>query len=140
MDSLSISHDTPLAPLVADIYVKAPPPQRLRLLNSLLRPVGPLALVGIAAGAFADLLPDTRWHAARATLDDTMRLSAGQVLELARYVEQKSPEVFAQLPKLLPEPRLWVGTLSGALLLLGLRAWRRRAQATLPQPSSKSPL
>lgn len=115
-----------LAPLVADLFAKAAPSQRVRLLNGLLRPVGPLALVAIAAGAFASLLPATRWHGASVTLDQAMRFSAGQVLELARYVEQKSPESFAQLPELLGDSPLWVGSLSGALLLLVLRAWRRR--------------
>jgi len=115
-----------LAPLVAELYDKSPPPQRVRLLNTLLRPVGPLALVAISAGAFATLLPATRWRAAIATLDDAMRFSTGQVLELAHYVEQKSPESLAQLPDLLSDSPLWVGSLSGALLLLALRAWRRR--------------
>ena len=114
------------APLVAELYAEAPPPQRMRLLNGLLRPVGPLALVAIAAGAFADLLPATRWHAATATLDDVLRVSAGQVLELARYVEQKSPESIAQLPDLLSDSPLWAGSLSGVLLLLALQAWRRK--------------
>lgn len=115
-----------LAPLVADLFAKAPPPQRVRLLNGLLRPVGPLALVAIAAGAFGSLLPTPRWRGVSVTLDDAMRFSAGQVLELARYVEQKSPESFAELPQLLDNSPLWVGSLSGALLLLALRAWRRR--------------
>jgi hypothetical protein len=122
------AHAAPeLAPLVADMFTKAPPTQRLRLLNGLLQPVGPLALVAIAAGAFGNLLPAVHWHVARATLDDAMRLTGGQVLELARYVEQKSPEAFAQLPDLLADSPLWVGSLSGALLLLALRAWQRRA-------------
>jgi len=97
--ALQRSHPAPeLAPLVADLYAKVPPRQRVRLLNGLLRPVGPLALVAIAAGAFASLLPTTRWQAASASLDDAMRLSAAQVLELARYVEQKSPEALMRLP------------------------------------------
>jgi hypothetical protein len=111
---------------VADLFARAAPPQRVRLLNGLLRPVGPLALVAIAAGAFANLLPTSRWHIASASLDDAMRLTAGQVLELARYVEQKSPEAFMQLPELLADSPLWVSSLGGALLLLALRAWRRR--------------
>ena len=136
----SAGHATPeLAPLVADLFVKAPPPQRLRLLNGLLEPVGPLAPVAIAAGAFGSLLPRTQWQGAIATLDDAMRLTGGQVLELARYVEQKSPEAIAALPELLGDSPLWVGSLSGALLLLVLRAWRRRA-LDRPQPSSRSPL
>jgi len=122
------AHTAPeLAPLVADLFAKAAPPQRVRLLNGLLRPVGPLALVAIAAGAFANLLPTTRWHVASASLDDAMRLTAGQVLELARYVEQKRPEAFMQLPELLADSPLWVSSLGGALLLLALRAWQRRA-------------
>ena len=124
------THDTPppagLAPLVVDLYGKAPPPQRLRMLNGLLEAVGPLALVTIGAGAFARLLPTDRWHVAHATLDDAMRLTTAQVFDLARYVEQKSPEAFAQLPRLLSDSPLWVSSLSGALLLLALRAWRRR--------------
>ena len=86
-----------LVPVFAGLYADATPRQRVQLLNGLLRPVGPLALVAIAAGAFANLLPATRWHSAHATLDDAQRLSAGQVLELARYVEQKSPEALARL-------------------------------------------
>ena len=127
-----------LAPLVAGLYAEALPLQRVSLLNNLLRPVGPLALVAIAAGAFANLLPDDRWRNASATLDDAMRLSASQVLELARYVEQKSPESLAQLPSLLGNSPLWAGTLSGALLLVAVRAWRRHS--ALSQSSSKSPL
>lgn len=115
-----------LAPLVADLFAEASPPLRVRLLNGLLRPVGPLALVAIAAGAFASLLPATRWRGASATLDDALRLSAGQVLELARYVEQKSPESLLQLPALLADSRLGMSTISGALLLLALQAWRRQ--------------
>ncbi len=122
-----LAHTAPeLAPLVADLFAKAAPPQRVRLLNGLLRPVGPLALVAIAAGAFSNLLPTTRWHIASASLDDAMRLTAGQVLELARYVEQKRPEAFMQLPELLADSPLWVNSLGAALLLLALRAWQRR--------------
>jgi hypothetical protein len=122
------THTAPeLAPLVADLFAKAAPSQRVRLLNGLLRPVGPLALVAVAAGAFANLLPATRWRTASASIDDARRLTAGQVLELARYVEQKSPEAFMQLPELLADSPLWVGSLGGALLLLALRAWQRRA-------------
>ena len=127
-----------LAPLVADLYAKAAPSQRVRLLNGLLGPVGPLALVTVAAGAFASLLPTTRWHVASASLDDATRLTAGQVLDLARYVEQKSPEAFMRLPELLADSPLWVGSLGGALLLLALQAWQRRRERD--QSSSRSPL
>jgi hypothetical protein len=86
-----------LAPQVASVYAQAPPQQRLKLLNGLLGLVGPLALVVVAAGAFGSLLPDGRWHAAHASMQDTQRITSAQVYELAVYLEQKSPDALAQL-------------------------------------------
>jgi hypothetical protein len=88
-----------LAPLVAELYRLAPPPARVRLLNQLLRHVGPLALVAVAAGAFATLLPDDRWREAEATLDDVRRVGPAQVLALAAYVEQKAPEALTAVTR-----------------------------------------
>jgi hypothetical protein len=113
-----------LAPLVARFYDEAPLSLRVRLLNVLLRPVGPLALVTLAAGAFGPLLPATRWRGAVADLADAFRLDGSQVLELARYVEQKAPESLLQLPDLVGPAPLWAASITGALLLVALR--RRR--------------
>jgi hypothetical protein len=93
----SAAEVTALPPLIADVYAEAPPPLKLRLLQSLLRPVGPLALVAIAAGAFAWLLPTQGWHTVTVTLDDVARINAAQVQELALYVAQKSPEVLLRV-------------------------------------------
>src|SRR5688572_26653679 len=89
-----------LAPRVADVYEQAPPQQRQRLLNQLLGTVGPLALVAVSAGAFGNLLPGGRWHAARASIQDAQRITTAQVYDLALYLEQKSPDTLAQLPDL----------------------------------------
>jgi hypothetical protein len=113
-------------PLVSDLYREAPSQLRLKILNCLLRPVGPLALVAVAAGAFSSLLPVVRWQQLTVSLDDTLRIDAGQVLELARYVDQKSPEVFQQIGALLCDGPTVVSTLSSSLLLLALRAWMNR--------------
>jgi hypothetical protein len=113
-----------LPSLIAEFYDQAPSAVRLRLLDGLLKPVGPLALVAIAAGAFASLLPTTRWGGVRATLDDAMRISAAHVLELARYVEQKSPDVLWQLPGLLDDGQWLAGSIGGALLVLTMRRWK----------------
>jgi hypothetical protein len=110
-----------LAPLVARFYAEAPLSLRVRLLNGLLRPVGPLALVTLAAGAFGPLLGTTRWRGAVADMGDALRLDGPQVLELARYVEQKSPEWLWQLPDLVGHAPLWAATLSGTMLLVALR-------------------
>lgn len=88
-----------LAPRVAELYELASPPERVTLLNRLLRPVGPLALVTIAAGAFATLLPGARWREAEVSMDDTRRVGSAQVLALAIYVEQKAPDVLVALTR-----------------------------------------
>jgi hypothetical protein len=114
--------------LVAALYDEAPLGLRQRLLNHLLRPVGPLALVAVATGAFASLLPHGRWSGAHAQLDDVLRIRAEQVLDLTRYVQQKSPEMLWRLPEVIASSPVALGTLSGVLLLAALRA-RRRASS-----------
>lgn len=126
---------TSIAKLIARLYTQATPVVRAQLLSNLLRPVGPLALVAIAAGAFARLLPSTRWHHAEVTPEDAASFGADHVVELVRYVEQKSPELLWQLPAHVGDSRLWFGTATGTILLLALRARRRRkAAATAPPP------
>lgn len=126
---------TSLPRLVADFYDEAPPTTRLQLLSSLLKPVGPLALVAIGAGAFSRLLPSVRWQDATPSLDDVQRFTGDQVLELVLYVQQKSPEFLLQLPQLLGEPRLWLATLNGTLLWLALQALNRQRAAAPSSPS-----
>ena len=89
-----------LPPRVAALYAQSSGPERVTLLNRLLRPLGPLALVTVAAGAFGGLLPsgpDARWREAEVSLDDTRRLGTAQVLALADYVAQKDPGVLVAL-------------------------------------------
>jgi hypothetical protein len=111
--------------LVAALYDEAPVGLRQRLLNHLLRPVGPLALVAVATGAFASLLPHGRWSGAHAQLEDVLRIRADQVLDLARYVQQRSPEMLLRLPEIIASSPVALGTLSGVLLLTALRTRRR---------------
>ncbi len=128
-DLQAIPVPTSVAPLVAAFYADAPHSMRIRLLDKLLQPLGPLALGAVAAGAFARLLPPGRWTGADVQLEDAMRIGAPQVFELARYLEQKCPEWLLQLPDLLSDNPVALGTLSGAVLLVALRAWRRRSVA-----------
>ena len=112
--------DVPL--LVAALYDEAPVGLRQRLLNHLLRPVGPLALVAVAAGAFARLLPSDRWSGVQVRIDDVLSIRADQVLDLTLYVQQKAPEMLWGLSDLLGSSPVVLGTLSGVLLMAALRA------------------
>lgn len=114
--------DSELAPLVADFYEDAPAAIRTRLLSAMLKPVGTLALVAVAAGAFARFLPSCTSAVIHIPPEASGSISADQVHELARYVEQKSPEVLARLPELVGNPAQWRATRSGSQLLQALAA------------------
>lgn len=93
-------HTPDLSPRIVALYAQAAPAERARLLNRLLRQVGPLALVTIAAGAFGGLLPtqpEARWREAEVTLDDTRWVGRAEVQALADYVAQKAPELLLAL-------------------------------------------
>jgi len=122
----------PIPELIADVYANATAALRARLIECLLRPVGPLALVAIAAGTFGAFL-HRRQRSLAVSLDDAARISADQMLELARYVEQLSPDTFQQVGTLLMDNPIATASVSGSLLLLALRAWRRRGR----QPAAR---
>lgn len=124
---------TNVARLLGAVYGQATPALQARLLTQLLQPVGPLALVAIAAGAFGRLLPRTRWHAAEVNADEAAGFSPEHVADLVRYLEQKCPELLLQLPQMVADPRLWFGSAAGALLLLALQSRGRQAAARGPE-------
>jgi hypothetical protein len=103
--------------LVSEVYRAAPPPLRARLLECLLRPVGPLALVAIASGAFGAFLQRRTGAGGRLAADDVAGISTAHLAELAGSLEQACPDVFQQLPAVLAGTPLAVATGSGALLL-----------------------
>jgi hypothetical protein len=116
--------------LIAAAYSEATGPLRVRLLECLLRPVGVLGLVAIAAGAFGELLRRGSYQRLEVSLDDAARVTADQMLELARYVEQCSPDTFQQVSSMLADTPLGIASVSGSVLLLALRAWHQRRTAT----------
>ena len=112
--------------MIADAYNEATAPVRAKLLECLLRPVGPLGLVAIAAGAFGGFLHRGGPSRLDVSLDDAARVTTDQVLELARYVEQSSPDTFLQIASLLVQHPVGIAGVSGSILLLARHAWRHR--------------
>jgi len=70
---------------------------RARVLSRLLASVGPLALAVLGGGAFVKYLQQARWSEIHVSVEDAARATYGQVFELARYVQQSSPEVAEQV-------------------------------------------
>jgi hypothetical protein len=86
-----------IAERVSQVYEQSPLAVRARLIERLLRPVGPLALLAVSAGAFAHLIYRLGRDAVPVSLEDAARISSEHVLELARYIEQSSPAALAQM-------------------------------------------
>jgi hypothetical protein len=115
-----------LPELVAAAYERAPTPVRTKFIEYLLGPLGPLALVAIANGAFGHLLYRLRRGAVPISLDDAARITSNHILELARYLEQCSPDALLRIASLITErPGAFV-TIGGSALLIGLIDWMRR--------------
>jgi hypothetical protein len=110
--------------LLAELYSEAPETLRPKLLEFLLRPVGPLAIVTIASGAFAHLLYRLRLNGVSISLDDAARITSDHVLQLARYVEQCSPPALMRIGSLISGSPVCLATMSGSALLVALSAWR----------------
>jgi hypothetical protein len=106
--------------LVSQVYQQAPMRLRPRLLECLLRPVGPLALVAIAAGAFRRFLYRLRRNAMPISIEEAARVTSDHVLELARYVEQSSPDALLRFAALIAAHPLGFATVHGSALLIAL--------------------
>ena len=85
------------ARLVARVYRSACAADRSRVLTTLLLPLSPLARVGVASGAFAGYVG----RGAVSALDDLGRFSREQVFELARFVEEVSPDALRHVARAL---------------------------------------
>jgi len=95
------------------------------LLVQLLRPLGPLARVAVASGAFAGVLG----RGVGQSLDELARFSSEQVFELARFVEQVSPEALRRVASAVSAhpPGASALTVAAALLLMRLMQEREAA-------------
>ena len=106
------------ARLLARLYGSANQALRTRLVACLVRPLGPLALAGVAAGAFTALLSRTGAGGLAIAIDDAARFSQEQVAELARFVEQVQPDALVQAAQLVADHAAGVGAFGASVALL----------------------
>jgi len=125
------------ARLASRLYAGAGAVQRSRIVATLLKPLGPLALVAVASGAFAGLLDRVNALGATLPIDELGHFTREQVYELARFVEQVSPETLQQVAGAVTENPFGVtafGAAAAVLLAMGLRGPRN--EPLREQPSA----
>src|SRR5450755_960473 len=81
-----------LSRLIARLYSSSSLAVRTRLVDCLVRPLSPLGLTAVAAGAFTVVLSRSGPGGLSIAMADVARFSKEQIAELARFVEQVSPE------------------------------------------------
>jgi hypothetical protein len=110
--------------LIARIYHVSDEPRRAHLLNCLLRPLGPLGLVAISAGAFAGFLQRRSPEGFRVSTEDVSRYTTDQIAELVRFVAQVSPEALQLVADSLADRPAVITAFGAAAVTLLLRALR----------------
>ena len=106
------------ARLASRLYAGASALQRSRIVVLLAKPLGPLALVAVASGAFAGLLNRASALGTTLQIDGLSDFTRDQVFELARFVEQVSPEALQQVAGAVVENPFGVSALGAAAAVL----------------------
>ncbi|MFL6630436.1 MAG: hypothetical protein ACJ8IK_08490 [Burkholderiaceae bacterium] len=120
------------AHLAARLYAGATAVQRSRIVTTLCRPLGPLALVAVASGAFAGLLDRASALGGALHVDELAGFTRDQVFELARFVEQVRPEALQQVAGSVVENPWGVSALGAAAAVLLATAVRGRGGPAQP--------
>ena len=106
------------ARLLSRLYGSANLALRTRLVACLLRPLGSLGVAAVAAGAFTVVLSRRGAGGLGVAMADVAEFSKEQVAELARFVEQVSPEALQQAASLVFENSIGAGAFTASVALL----------------------
>ena len=123
-----------IAQLVGQVYEYAPPAERSRLLEHLLRPLGVLSLVAIANGIFAKIRFRSGWPDLHIPIEDAQNVQASDIITLVNHVQQVSVHAVDGLADMLAASPVMAGSAAAALLITVLvqRARTRRADDLTP--------
>jgi hypothetical protein len=122
------------ARLASRLYDGASAVQRSRIVVTLLRPLGPLALVAVASGAFAKLLHHANVLGSTLSIDELGSFTREQVFELARFVEQVSPDALQQVAGSIAENPFGISALGAAAAVLLAGAVRAKDDGVQEMP------
>lgn len=119
-----------IAQLVGQVYEFAPPAERRRLLEHLIKPLGVLSLVAVANGIFASLRFQSSWQDMQIRVEDAQSIQARDVIALVNYVQQVSAQAVDGLASVLASSPVMTGSAAASLLitLLMQRSRTRRAE------------
>jgi hypothetical protein len=109
--------EMPIAQLVAQVYEAVPVPEKVHLIEHLLRPLGVLALVGVAHGVFARIWFRNPMQVLQILPEDALNVSGTDVSALVDFVQQVNVEAVDGLAQLLASSPAVAGSATLALLV-----------------------
>ena len=112
----------PVPRLITRLYIASDERLRARLLAYLLKPLGSLGMVAIAAGSFAGFLQRRSAEGIKVSIEDVSRYSSDQIAELVRFVSQVSPESLQAVANALADNPVGITAFSASVLVLLMRA------------------
>ena len=113
-----------IAQMIANVYQDAATGQRLQLIERLMQPLGLLAVVTVAHGAFARIWFRRGWQDLTVRVEDLRMVGFQDVLALARFVEESSMDTIDSLIQMLAS---WPTLASSSAVLVLVAALVRRA-------------
>ena len=109
--------DITIPELVGKIYDAAPIPERCRMLEHLMRPLGALALVGVCNGIFTKIWFRNGWHDFHIRPEDAQTVQGIDVAALVDYVQQSSAGSISGLASLLTTSPVMLYSAAAAMLV-----------------------
>lgn len=103
--------------LVAEVYAAAPPCERGRLLEHLLKPLSLLSLAAVANGIFARITLGNGWSNLQVNPEDAARVDSGDVIALVSHVQQVSVQAVEGLATVIATSPVLTGSAAAAVLL-----------------------
>jgi hypothetical protein len=122
--------DISIAQLVGQVYESAPPDERGRLLDHLLRPLGVLSLVSVANGIFARIGFRNGWPDVQVKPEDAQNVQVSDVITLVNHVQQINAQAVYGLTHMLASSPMMTRSAAAAPLMTVLlqRGQNRRAE------------
>lgn len=134
----SAQSDQDIPELVAQVYCDASPPEKSRLLELLVRPLGLLPLFALADGVFARIW----WRNGQDSLqqirvEDALAVSGQDIATLVAYVQQSSVEVLDGLLQIINASPVLASSTAAIVVMLVLQ---RRARVKASRRSQRGAL
>ena len=124
----SAQSDQDIPELVAQLYCDASPPEKSRLLELLVRPLGLLPLFALADGVFARIWFRNGQDRLQIRVEDALAVSGQDVATLVAYVQQSSVEVLDGLLQIINASPVLASSAAAIVVMLVLQRRARRVQ------------